>query len=118
MPRPKKYISQSQFESLCGLNCTESEICAVLGVTDKTLTAWCRRTYKMGFSEVYKTFRGKGNASLRRLQFKEAERGNVTMLIWLGKQWLGQTEKPAGSDPPEPEINDEVEELLRELDEE
>ena len=71
----------------------------------------------MGFSEVYKTFRGKGNASLRRLQFKEAERGNVTMLIWLGKQWLGQTEKPS-ADIAEPEISDEVEALLAELDEE
>lgn len=118
MPRPRKNISQSQFETLCGIGCTKTEICAVFDCDEKTLTAWCKRTYKMGFSEAYKTRRDKGNASLRRLQFKEAEKGNVTMLIWLGKQWLGQTEKPAGSDPPEPEINDEVEELLRELDEE
>lgn len=118
MPRPRKNISQSQFETLCGIGCTKTEICAVFDCDEKTLTAWCKRTYKMGFSEAYKTRRDKGNASLRRLQFKEAEKGNVTMLIWLGKQWLGQSEKPAGADPPEPEINDEVEELLRELDEE
>jgi hypothetical protein len=30
---------------------------------------------------------------LRRLQWKLARAGNATMLIWLGKQWLGQTDK-------------------------
>jgi hypothetical protein len=31
--------------------------------------------------------------SLRRAQWKSAEGGNVTMQIWLGKQWLGQKEQ-------------------------
>ena len=38
------------------------------------------------------------------------------MLIWLGKQWLGQSEKPS-ADVAEPEISDEIEALLAELDE-
>ena len=118
MPRPRKNISQSQFETLCGIGCTKTEICAVFDCDEKTLTAWCKRTYKMGFSEAYKTRRDKGNASLRRLQFKEAEKGNVTMLIWLGKQWLNQTERPSVADAQEPDISDEVEALLAELDEE
>ena len=29
---------------------------------------------------------------LRQLQFKSAEKGNVVMQIWLGKQILGQSE--------------------------
>jgi hypothetical protein len=37
------------------------------------------------------------------------------MLIWLGKQWLGQSEKPA-ADVEESEISEEVEALLAELD--
>lgn len=118
MARPKKNISQSQFETLCGIGCTKTEICAVFECDEKTLTAWCKRTYKLGFSEVYKMKRDKGNASLRRLQFKEAEKGNVTMLIWLGKQWINQTEKPSAEVVAEPEISDEVEALLAELDEE
>ena len=28
------------------------------------------------------------------MQWKAADRGNVTMLIWLGKQILGQAEQP------------------------
>ena len=31
--------------------------------------------------------------SLRRAQWKSAKSGNVTMQIWLGKQWLGQKEQ-------------------------
>lgn len=34
-----------------------------------------------------------GRASLRRMQFKNAQAGNVTMQIWLGKQYLGQKDK-------------------------
>ena len=44
MARPRKEIKQSQFESLCAIQCTEEEICDVLGVTDKTLTRWCKET--------------------------------------------------------------------------
>jgi len=31
-----------------------------------------------------------GRSSLRRLQWKSATNGNITMQIWLGKQYLGQ----------------------------
>jgi hypothetical protein len=34
-----------------------------------------------------------GRMSLRRLQWKKAQEGNTTMLIWLGKQYLGQSDK-------------------------
>jgi hypothetical protein len=37
------------------------------------------------------------NVSLRRAQFKAAKEGNVTMLIWLGKQRLGQKNEPIQS---------------------
>ena len=46
----------------------------------------------MLFSDVYKRLSVKGKISLRRYQFQQAEK-NTTMAIWLGKQYLGQTEK-------------------------
>lgn len=93
MARPKKEIDIKQFENLCGIQCTEEEICAVLDVTDKTLTNWCRDTYGASFSEVFKEKRSRGKASLRRSQFRLAE-SNATMAIWLGKQYLGQKDNP------------------------
>ena len=94
MGRPKKKISQKQFESLCAIQCTEEEICDVLEVTDKTLTKWCKETYNKPFSEVFREKRALGKASLRRNQWKAAEKGNITMQIWLGKQILKQSESP------------------------
>ena len=92
MGRPNKEIDQAQFENLCALQCTEAEICSWFNTTDKTLTAWCKRTYKKSFSEIYAEKRGKGKISLRRAQFRMAET-NPTMAIWLGKQYLDQKDE-------------------------
>nr|DAP21417.1 MAG TPA: putative terminase small subunit [Caudoviricetes sp.] len=89
MARPKKEIDQKQFENLCGLQCTLEEICGWFGVCSDTLETWCKRTYKRGFSEVFAQKRGAGKISLRRSQWRLAEK-NATMAIFLGKQFLGQ----------------------------
>ena len=89
MARPRKEIDQKQFENLCGLQCTLEEICGWFGVTDKTLNSWCKRTYSESFSEVFRQKRSTGKISLRRSQWRLAEK-NANMAIWLGKQYLGQ----------------------------
>ena len=93
MARPRKEIDQKQFENLCGLQCTLEEICGWFGCCTDTLEAWCKRTYKQGFSEVFRQKRGLGKISLRRSQWRLAEK-NANMAIWLGKQYLLQTEIP------------------------
>lgn len=93
MGRPKKVINQTQFETMCGLHCTQEEICAILGITDKTLNSWCKETYNGAtFSEVFAQKVAIGNMSLRRAQFKLAEK-NAAMAIFLGKNYLGQTDQ-------------------------
>lgn len=89
MGRPRKEIDQTNFEKLCGLQCTKEEICGFFDVTDKTLENWCKRTYKAGFSEVFAQKRGAGKISLRRYQFELAKK-NANMAIFLGKNYLGQ----------------------------
>jgi hypothetical protein len=85
-------INKDQFEKLCALQCTEVEICEWFGITDKTLCRWCKKIYKKTFSEVFKEKRSKGKVSLRRTQFKLAQK-SPAMAIFLGKQYLGQTDK-------------------------
>lgn len=87
--RPQKKINQKLFEKLCGIQCTEVEICGVLECSADTLNRWCKRTYKMTFADTYKSKSQVGKASLRRAQWKLAEK-NASMAIWLGKQYLGQ----------------------------
>lgn len=90
--RPIIEIDKKQFEQLCAMQCTQAEICSWFNITDKTLTRWCKQTYKKSFSEVFKIKRQKGFTSLRRNQWEMAET-NPTMAIWLGKQYLGQSDK-------------------------
>lgn len=85
-------ISRSLFENLCSIQCTKEEICAVLEVSEKTLNSWCNNVYGENFSLVFNEKREYGKSSLRRMQWKLAEK-NATMGIWLGKQYLGQTDK-------------------------
>lgn len=84
-------INKEEFEKLCAMQCTILEVCAFFGVTDKTISGWCKRTYGKSFSEIFKEKREAGKVSLRRSQWQLAEK-NATMAIWLGKQYLGQTD--------------------------
>lgn len=92
MARPRLNIDKEQFEKLCSIQCTLNEIAGYFNCSEDTIENWCKRTYKEGFSDIYAKKRGVGKISLRRSQFRMAET-NPTMAIWLGKQYLGQTER-------------------------
>ena len=79
-------------------------------MSEHTIERWCKRTYELGFAEAYKKFSATGKTSRRRSQFDLANKGNATMLIWLGKQYLGQTDKPI---PEEPDAEVNVAETLK-----
>ena len=100
-------IDKKQFENLCGLQCTLLEICDFFDVEDDTLNSWCKKTYGTTFSEVFKQKRGKGQISLRRMQWKLAEK-NPTMAIFLGKQYLGQKDKIEYTDDGMKSINENI----------
>lgn len=92
--RPRKDISKEQFEKLCGLQCTKKELAAFFDCSEDTIENFCHREYGDNFSAVYNKYASIGNISLRRTQFKLAER-SASMAIWLGKQILGQEDKIA-----------------------
>ena len=90
--RPRIEINQKQFENLCAIHCTKDEIASVLDCSPDTIEKWCKHTYGDTFTATYKKYQGIGKMSLRRMQFKMAER-SASMAIFLGKQYLGQTDK-------------------------
>ena len=111
--RPKKEIDQKQFETMCALQCTLDEICAMLDVSDKTLEKWCKDTYDgMNFSDVFRQKRELGRMSLRRMQWKLAEK-NATMAIFLGKNYLGQRDSIEYEDRESLSKLDEILESMR-----
>lgn len=82
MARPKKEINEDQVFKLAAINCSLAEMAAVLDCSEDTLG---RR-----FADVIKKGRENGRMSLKRKQYETAMGGNVTMMIWLGKQLLDQ----------------------------
>ena len=86
MARPKKYnIDPKQVEQLAGFGCSNTEIASFFGCSKDLI------------GKSYSTYVTKGQDSgkirLRQYQWSAAKKGNVAMLIWLGKQLLGQSDK-------------------------
>ena len=86
MARPKKYnIDKEQVEQLASFGCSNTEIASFFGCSKDLI------------SKSYSTNIAKGKDKvkiiLRKYQWTAAKNGNVAMLIWLGKQYLGQADK-------------------------
>lgn len=92
MARPRIEIDLEQFQKLCAIQCTLGEISSWFKCSEDTIERWCKRELKMSFADAFKTWSADGKISLRRTQFRMAET-NVSMAIWLGKQYLGQKEQ-------------------------
>ena len=84
--RPKKHVDLEPVEKLAHMQCTYSDIASTLSISVDTLARNkdSAATYKRGAEPYRKT--------LRRMQFESANKGNITVQIWLGKQYLGQSD--------------------------
>lgn len=83
---PKAKIDKVQVFRLASIACTTEEIAAFFEVSQRTIERRCKAEMDRG--------RKIAKMSLRRKQFDKAVKdGNVTMLIWLGKQMLGQKDR-------------------------
>ena len=91
--RPRVDIDYDQLKKLCVIQCTGEECAAMLGLDYETLNRRLKQDGHGGFKEYFAQNSSGGKASLRRRQFQAAMEGQPTMLVWLGKQWLGQTDR-------------------------
>lgn len=97
--RPPVEFDKKAFADLVGLGCSQDEICWYFRneegkVANKdTLSRWCLRTFGMDFQDYFKEngFMAM-KIRLRRNQFKLSEK-SAAMAIFLGKNYLGQTDK-------------------------
>ena len=89
--RPQLDIDIAAVERAATIGCTRQEIAAVIGVSRATL--YNHMATDPLIAEAIERGADKGKATLRRLQWKGAHDGNPTMLIWLGKQLLGQRDQ-------------------------
>src|SRR5437879_3890373 len=83
-------IDLAELEKLAAMQATDEEISAWFGVTTRTIE---RRRKDPAFAEILERGKAKGKLNMRRAQLRLLEQGNPTMAIWLGKQYLGQTDE-------------------------
>ena len=86
--RPAIVFDYQQLEKLCHINATQREIAAFFGCSVETVMR--RAKDDLRFADAMERGYAGGWMSLRRKQMEMALEGNITMLIWLGKNILGQ----------------------------
>lgn len=84
--KPRKPVDAEEVFKLAQIGCKTNEIADWFGVS--------RDTIERKFAAELTKGRLLVRQSLRRWQLEAAKKGNVAMLIWLGKQMLGQTDTP------------------------
>ena len=90
MSRKRIPIDPEQVRALARLGCTWEEIAGALDIARSTFVT---RMKEKKFREAYDRGIAEGDVSLRRAQFDQAMRGKTAMLVWLGKNRLGQTDR-------------------------
>jgi len=78
-------INEEDVRKLAERFWTMTEIAAFFNCSDKTISN--------RFSDIVVKGKENGRAKLRDIQLRSAMNGNVTMQIWLGKQYLNQIDK-------------------------
>lgn len=86
----RKVVPPDEVFYLASLGCTMREIATWFGVTESTL--------KYNFNDYIEKAFENTKQKLRQAQLKAALSGNVTMLIFLGKNYLGQSDSPTNVD--------------------
>ena len=82
--RDKKVIQPSEVYKLAAIGCKDIEIAEWFGIDNNTL--------RYNFSVELIKGRENMRQSLRQAQLRLALSGNAVMLIWLGKNMLGQSD--------------------------
>jgi hypothetical protein len=94
-------LDPEKVKALAAGGATDAEIAAYFERPVASITGRFRKQLKAG--------RARRRISIRQAQNKAAlVKGNATLLTWLGKNELGQTERPVADYPPEPRLGPKV----------
>ena len=102
--RPKFIIDYGKVEAMASVMATQEEIANFLGCSRDTLMR------DEQFCNIYKKGLDTGKMSLRRKQFKLADK-NASMAIFLGKNYLGQKDNVEITD--NREINEQIQNIAK-----
>lgn len=119
--RKKVELSEGQWkalEAMCVLTDKKHRVARAIGHDEKTLSRIIKDKHGVDFSEfIHKRFE-EGNFKLLSKQWDKAMEGNISMLIWLGKNRLGQRDMPELDDKAMQQVEDFVIQFIGDIDEE
>ena len=93
MARPIKEIDWDKLARICQYPMKNEDIAAILDLSVDTIFRAIKKKYKISFAEYKDQKQSNLRFTLLSKQIEVAKSGNVTMLIWLGKQYLDQKDK-------------------------
>jgi len=93
-PPTRKPVDRDLIYKLAAIHCSNREIASITGIHIDSL----QRHYK----DILTSGRENGKGKLRRRMWEEAMKGNVTMMIWLSKNYLGMTDAVLVSEDKKP----------------
>jgi len=90
---PKKAIDWRFVDQMLIEGASGTQVAACLGINPDTLYKRCEDENNVNFSAYSQEKRSIGDRAIHAKQYEKAiQEGNPTLLIWLGKQRLGQSE--------------------------
>lgn len=86
--RPRRPLTRDQLEEVKAMaraHCLDTTIARVMKIPEAT--------FRTNYKDLTAQLRVEAKAILRKRQFHLALKGNTALLIFLGKQWLGQSDR-------------------------
>lgn len=87
--RPKAVIDWKKVGRYLQAQCSATGIAGILGISVDTFYTRCKKDNNIDFTVFSEQKKAEGKELLRAQLFNQAMDGNVTMGIWLSKQYLG-----------------------------
>jgi lambda repressor-like predicted transcriptional regulator len=87
-------VDREEIWKLARIGCTLREMSFMTGLAEETI--------RKNFAKELEHGQSAGKRALRRKQMEKAMEGSDRMLVWLGKQYLGQKEVVADGDDDTP----------------
>jgi hypothetical protein len=91
--RKKATVNWEIAAAMCRAGSFSTAICQRLGISESVLIKYCRTDNQMTFDQFRRMHFAAGNDTLHMKQYQLASEGDKTMLVWLGKNRLGQKDK-------------------------
>lgn len=70
------------------------DICLSLDMGERELDEFCRAKFALSLEDAARKFAAQGRAKVHQAQVAAALEGDRSMLLLLGKQYLGQSDEP------------------------